>query len=248
MTQYPAPVQFELDTTSAAPASLGPIEVIVAVGLLVVAAYGWLTRAAADAEHRHNRAELLAAYRRRHQWKKSDTANLRTLDLSPVAERRIARLSGKGRPVVRPHQELAELWVGKIQYFMAVVSPETKPAERLRAIKQTPWGRHYVEALYRGEHALAKQRGEKGASEVAESLVAKRLIMSSAQVHRLCGEIRRVRAECFEDANFPPITLAKFDECMREGRDFDFSWETPAAGHAIEDLRKPKPAATPCSV
>lgn len=222
MTQHPGARRFE----DSAPIS-EQSSTALGVGLIFILAYDHLKRCTDDAERRHGRAERLAAYRRRHAWKASDVANLRTLNLSAVAERKLQRLKGKGRPVVRPHQDLAALVVEKLQCFATALSPEGTPCDRLRAIKQLPWWRHYVEALYRGEHSAARQRGEPGPAETAERLVGHRLGISASQVHHICGEIRRMRAACFEDANFPPLTLAKFDEWVGGGRSFDFDWDVP---------------------
>jgi hypothetical protein len=186
------------------------------VGLVIFAS---LASWAENIERRHHRAQLLAAYRRRHAWKKSDIPRLKSLDVNSAARRRMERLAGRGRPVVRPHQPLDVAIVEKVAAFRSLVDPDASPNQRRQAIKVWPWWQHYVEALYRGEHALAKGRGTKSASTEAEISVGKALGISSAAVHSICGEIRRMRKDDKGAANFPPMTLAEYESWMETGKD-----------------------------
>ena len=174
-----------------------------------------------EAERQHHRAELLEAYKRRTSWKKSDIQSLNSLGVSRAALRRMERLSGTGRPVVRPHQPLDVAIVTKVNALLSLkclVDPDTSPDKRRRAFKLWPWWRHYVEALYRGEHALAKEKGIRSASTEAEMSVGRALGISSATVHSICGEIRSMRRDDQGSANFQAMTLAEYESWMETGK------------------------------
>lgn len=187
------------------------------VGMAVLALNEFAVLAAENAEERHHRAELLAAYRRRHSWKKSDLAHLESLGVNKAAHSRMTRLTGIGRPVVRPHQPLGGAVVAKALALQPLFSPDSTRAERVRALKSWPWWKHHVEALYRGEHDLAKTTGAVGPAEHAEALVGNALGISPAKVHAICGDIRRLRAEWDGAANFPAMSLGEFEEWMTTG-------------------------------
>jgi hypothetical protein len=121
----------------------------------------WAENVARLAERRHHRAQLLAAYRRRRAWKKSDVPHLKSLGVNNAALSRIERLAGRGRPVVKPYQPLDVAIKTKLSAFQSFVDPNASPDKRKQGFKTRPWWQHYVEALYRGEHALAKDRGAK---------------------------------------------------------------------------------------
>lgn len=176
----------------------------------VYVAYESLEAWAENLECKYHRGQLLAAYRRRRQWKKADIARLRSLGVNPVAQRRMERVTGRGRPVVNP-RKLEEEIVEKLTAFQALTDPHATPAQRKKAIRQWPWWPHYVEALYRGEYALAKERKVKGASVEAEIEVGRALGISAAKVHGICGVIRRKRKQDPESANFLAITLAEYE-------------------------------------
>ena len=191
---------------------------LVVVGLVALSIGKTLVTWAQNVERRHHRAQLLDAYRRRKAWKKSDIPRLESLGVNAAARRRMERLAGRGRPVVRPHQPLDVAVVTKFNALRSLFDPEASPEERRQALKLWPWWPHYVEALYRGEYAIAKQRGAKGASVETELTVGKALGISSAAVHSLCGGIRRMRKDDAESANFPAMTLAEFETWMRTGK------------------------------
>lgn len=109
-------------------------------------------------ERRFWRRQLRDAYRRRHHWKKADIGRLRSLGVSPTAERRMRRLSGQGRPVIRQPRELHEEIVEKFGAIGALINGSASSRERLQALKQWPWWRHDVEALYRGSMSLPGSR------------------------------------------------------------------------------------------
>jgi hypothetical protein len=170
------------------------------------------------AENNYHRAQLLEAYKRRHSWKKSDNRHLMELGVNKSAKRRMKRLAGRGRPVVRPYLPLDQTLVTKFLALQALFDPATTPDRRKQALKVWPWWSHYVEALYRGEHALAKEQGVAGPSDHAEQLVGGALAISAAKVHSICGEIRRMRKEDSESANFPSMTLAEYQGWMITGK------------------------------
>jgi hypothetical protein len=171
------------------------------------------------AERDHLRGELLAAYRRRRHWKKSDVKNLKSLGVNNAALKRMDRLVGTGRPVVPPHRPFDEAVLTKISAFLTLFGDDGSADNRKQALRQWPWWPHYLEALYRGEHALAKEQGIPGPSDYAERLVGRELGISPATLHRICGEIRRKRKEWDGAADFPPITLSEFRDWM-EAKNF----------------------------
>lgn len=165
----------------------------------------------------HERAKLLAAYRLRHRWKASDIAKLRQLNLSPVAERRIALLEGLGRPVIT-HATPASKFAQKAVAMMTVLNEQTSPSHRLASIKHTHWWPHYVEAIYRGEYEAIKAQGLGSPSEKVEEIIAENLGISSAVVRKICTKVRRIRSDDFESANFPSARICDFMDWMRTGK------------------------------
>lgn len=191
--------------------------VVVLLAVVALALRNTLVAAVDQAERRYIRGEKLAAYRRRASWKKSDISNLKTLDLNPVAQRRMARLSGTGRPVVAPHRPLELAIVEKLQSIQPLFDQTFTAADRKRAIKHWPYWEHHVEALYRGECDLARKRKIKGPATHAEELVATELGLSAPAVHAICGRIRLKRKERDGAANFPAMTLTEYKEWMETG-------------------------------
>lgn len=161
----------------------------------------------------------MAAYKRRADWKKSDICHLNSLGVNKAARRRMQRLEGTGRPVVSPHQDLGSKILEKLQPLQTLFDPDGTSAERKKAFKRCPWWSHYVEALYRGEHALAKERGIADPSGHAERLVGGALGISAAKLHSICGGIRRMRKEWDGSANFPAMTLIEYESWMMTGLD-----------------------------
>jgi hypothetical protein len=172
---------------------------------------------AEEADLQNRRAERLAAYQRRHSWKKSDIPHLNTLGINKAALRRMERLTGRGRPVVKPHKALALAVATKIHDLGPLVNLLSPPDKRRRAFKLWPWYQHYVEALYRGEHALAKKKGIAGPSDYAEREVGRALGISAATVHAISGKIRLMRKEWDGSADFPSMTLDQYDKWMKTG-------------------------------
>ncbi len=136
--------------------------------LVLIFAYGEFEEWLNDLERRHDRAERLDAYRRRHAWKNSDMRNLLSLDVGVPAKNRMKRLVGTGRPVVKPHRPFVQEVADKLSAVKALLDPDTSVEKRRKAFKQWPWWPHFVEALYRGEYALAKDRRVRGASAETE--------------------------------------------------------------------------------
>jgi len=197
-------------------------EIGIGVALLLAVAYQALVNAANEADRRHRRGELLQAYRRRRHWKKSDVVRLNTLPLNATASRRLARLEGTGRPVVRPHRELVDKINDGCLALAKSFDPATPAPDRLAAIKQLPWWPHIVEALYRGEYGLAKGGGLSDPSGRAERLVARKLGVSPSATHKICGVIRARRKARPQEEDFPPMTLSKFQTWLDHGKDADF--------------------------
>lgn len=189
------------------------------MGRAAHALYQWLVSEAAKAELRHHRAELLAAYKRRAAWKKSDIHHLNSLHVNEAARRRMERLDGTGRPVVRAHQNLGSKTLENLRMLQPLVDRDSTPSARKRALKSWPWWPHYVEAIYRGEHALAKERGIPAPSDHAERLVGRALGISAPTLHSICGEIRRRRKEWEGAADFPAMTLIEYENLMMTGLD-----------------------------
>lgn len=188
--------------------------------LALFAAYESLENWGKNVERQHHRGQLLAAYRRRRQWKKSDIANLQSLGVNRAAQHRMERLEGRGRPVVKPLQPLDVEIVDKLRAFQVLTDPYATPAERRKAFRHWPWWPHYVEALYRGEHGLAKRQGLKSPSIEAEINVGHALGISAAKVHSICGDIRRLRKGDPEAANFPAFTLDEYESWMASADGF----------------------------
>jgi hypothetical protein len=204
------------------------------VGVLIYCVANAIITWAEDLERRHHRAQLLAAYRKRHKWKKSDLPHLRSLGVNQAAQSRMERLTGTGRPVTKRPQPLDQLVLEKFEALQLLFDPEATPTERRQALKFWPWWPHHVEALYRGEHARAKELGVRNPSIEAEILVGRALGISAPKVHAISGEIRRMRKEDPESANFPPMTLAEFDRWMETGQR-EFPKSTPKLESCIPD-------------
>ena len=174
--------------------------------------------AAHKADQDHLRGERLAAYRVRYRWKAGDAGPLLSIGVNEIAQRRIAALKGRGRPVVRPHRSLGSVLHEKLTNGLCLFREDAAPDERRRAFKTWPWWKHHVEALYRGELELARANRVKGAHDHAERAVADALRMSQGKIHAVCGEIRARRREDAEAANFPSMMLAEYEGWMERGK------------------------------
>ena len=180
---------------------------------------------------KRRRAQLLAAYRERHSWKKGDLSRLRALDVNKWALRRMERLVGRGRPVVPKARTLLEEIEDKLNDIVLLFDRHTPSIGRRRALRNWPCWPEYVEALYRGEYFKAKESGVKSPSEEAERSVGRALGMSEAAVRKTCGGVRRKRAACPDRPNMPAITLAEFEGWFEA--DDGFLRHSPAAGHLL---------------
>jgi hypothetical protein len=196
------------------------LEGLVVVAFLVgapLALRQWAEETERKAREAHLRGERLAAYRARHRWKGSDVRPLLSIGVNETAQHRIATLKGKGRPVVRPHRPLDDLLHDKLTNWLKLVRDNATPNERRRSFKVWPWWKHRVEALYRGELERARANRVKGPHDHAERAVAAALGISQGTVHKICGEIRAMRREDAESANFRPMVLAEYEEWMERG-------------------------------
>jgi hypothetical protein len=196
---------------------------LVAVGVLVFAVGRSLIAWAEGLDGRYRRAQLLAAYRCRHSWKKADIHRLEALGVNRHARKRMQRLAGRGRPVVAAQRPLEEMLVERFNAFSLLAGPEGSPQERRRRFKDWPWWKHHVEAYYRGEHEIAKRQGMKSPAMEAELRVGEALGMSPSAIHSICAEIRRMRQEDELSANFPAETLADYERWMTHGAHVFFS-------------------------
>lgn len=201
------------DSPTLAADSNSPPDFMAALGILVILvllfAYKAIGRWFDDAERKHDRGERLEAYRLRHSWKKSDIRNLLSLGVNLPAHRRMQRLGGTGRPIVKPHRAFAEEITEKLTAFQLLADPGASPAQRRKAVRQLPCWPDFVEALYRGEHELAKTQRIKNASAEIEITVGRALGISASTVHSICGSIRRKRKENPESADCPTMTIAE---------------------------------------
>jgi hypothetical protein len=177
----------------------------------------WAKEAARKAEEDNLRGERLAAYRARHRWKASDIRPLLSVGVSEVAQHRMARLKGKGRPVVKWHRPLEDLLRDKLTNWSLLFHRDVTPTERRRAFKVWPWWKHHVEALYRGELERARSNRTRGPHDQAERMVAEALRMSQGKIHAICGEIRAMRREDADSADFPPMLVSEFEKWMEHG-------------------------------
>jgi hypothetical protein len=203
----------------------GLVALIILVGGLLLSFNQTLASIAENAEERHIRGERLRAYHRRARWKKSDVSALKTLGVNVAAQKRMERLTGRGRPVVKDHQPLELVIESKLKAFV-LFSPGATPQQRKEALKLWPYYEENVEALYRGEHAFAKQNRVSAPASHAEANVAAALIISPDTVHRISNKVRRKRKEGQDTANFPPMTVAEFKVWMATGKD---PYEGPAS-------------------
>jgi hypothetical protein len=100
------------DSLKEALKSLAPIAVL--AGAAYLALNRWTEEVERKAQEAHLRGERLAAYRARHRWKASDARPLLSIGVNEAAQRRMAALKGKGRPVVKPHRRLEDLLRDKL--------------------------------------------------------------------------------------------------------------------------------------
>jgi hypothetical protein len=192
------------------------VPIAVVVGAVIYAFYQKAEEIERKAQEAHLRGERLAAYKTRKKWKASDFRPLLSIGVSEVAQRRMAALKGKGRPVVKPHRRLEDALRDKLNWLILFRDNAT-PSERRRAFKASPWWKHHVEALYRGELEQARAGRIRGPYDYAERAVAAAVGKSQGTVHAICGEIRALRREDAESANFPPMVLAEYKEWMERG-------------------------------
>jgi len=192
-------------------------EGVMAAALVIGALYVGFCKWAEKAERNHHRSELLTAYKVRHKWKKSDVKPLLSIGVSGHAQRRMANLEGKGRPVVKLHRPLEKVVGEKLNTLLSLFRDDATPDERRRAIKEWPWWKHHVEALYRAERERAREEQIKGPHDHAERAVADALRVSQGTVRAICGEVRAMRREDKKSANFPAMLLTEYEGWMERG-------------------------------
>ena len=163
--------------------------VLIAICVFIVSQWeGW--------QQGHQRRACLEAYCRRHQWRKADVSKLLRLGVSEQRiERIISNNKSRGRGVVQKYRALDDLLTHAAEQLSVLLSPDTPQSTRLKVLKHTPVWRYVVEALYRGEHAAAREARLKSPSMHAELLVADCLGITDAQVHKVCGDVRKERKQ-----------------------------------------------------
>jgi hypothetical protein len=191
--------------------------IIVIIGVFIVSQWeGW--------QQSHQRRARLDAYCRRHQWRKADVSRLLNLGIPKQRiERIISDNKRRGRGVVQNYQPLDTMLMHAAEQFSTLLSPDTPPPARLKVLKQTPVWSYVVEALYRGEHAAAKEACQKSPSMHAELLVADCLGITDSQVHKLCGGVRKERrCENKPSESESTLRIQEFEAWMKSG-DLQFS-------------------------
>lgn len=174
------------------------------------------------ARESHRKRALLKAYRRRHRWKKADIPRLRRLGVSDDAMRLIERmasdkLGGRGRGVVDEFQAIGDGFEAEVEKVWSLIDPTTSARERVSVLRQTELLPDVAEALYRGEHTLARKAGQKSPAEVAEQRVAACLGLSQARVHKLCGKVRHNRRSSEAAKEPDPLSVHEFESWSATG-------------------------------
>ncbi len=180
----------------------------------------------AQFESDHRRRALLDALRLRRKWRTADIPRLEQLDLPPVALRKLEELRRnprKGRGVIREFVPAAEILRRGLCDDFRRVDLDTPPHERLACYKKTRWFPEFVEAAYRGELKLAKQRVAASGSragrphELAESAVAEAAGISPALVRRYCHQERMARRGLLIENAAAPTSAAELKRHLEHG-------------------------------
>jgi hypothetical protein len=175
-----------------------------------------------DWQTSHQKRARRTAYRRRHQWRKADVPRLLKLGVPMERIQRITDDNNKrrGRGVVQSYQSLDEVVTLRAEQFNVLLAADTPPHSRLSTLKQTPFWRYIVEALYRGEHTAAKEIRQKSASSHAEQVVAGCLGISDSQVRKICVGVRKERKRenrpAYADSEFL-LRVNEFEAWQRTG-------------------------------
>ena len=107
----------------------------------------WLERIEHKAQQDHLRGERLSAYKLRKKWKTSDVRPLLFIGVNEGAQRRIAKLKGKGRPIVK-HRALDDIVSEKLTKWLSLFCENATPNER-RAMEVWPWWKHCIGANWK---------------------------------------------------------------------------------------------------
>jgi hypothetical protein len=166
----------------------------------------------------HDRRARLTVYRRRQRWRKADVPHLLKLGIpAGRIERIMDGNKRRGRGVVQRYQSFDEMVTGMAERFNVLLSPDTEPYARLAALKQTPLWPDVVEALYRGEHAAAKERHERSPSTHAEQVVAACLGIADSSVHKICVGVRKERKQGNPSECDTLFRVTEFEAWKRDG-------------------------------
>jgi hypothetical protein len=175
-------------------AAKGVGELVVSIAAAVENFVQMLRNAWHKAERAHHREALLQAYQRRHDWRKADVPKLRALGVNRAAQKRIAAIeckSGRGRGVVKRYRPLDDFLLDGAMGYVAMLSPDTKPKERLTLLKKSKVWPYVVFALHRHQYGQTKQAGTPSPAEEAEHVVGEFTGISAAQVRKLCLKAKR---------------------------------------------------------
>jgi hypothetical protein len=121
-----------------------------------------------QARENHKRRAKLDAYQVRNSWKASDKNKIEQLDPSDAVRRRLERLSGRGRPVIKDYVSLDNGIRNALFAINQFYGPATSPQLRLMILKKTPWLPHFIDAVYSTEHAAIRARTRRHAAEDAK--------------------------------------------------------------------------------
>lgn len=140
-----------------------------------------------------DRQALLTIYRTRNDWKKGDVKNLKSYPLNPAAKKIVERISSlptAGRSKIRPYHSHETALENFFEYIGKLLTPETRPNERMRLLKSRPiWYSFVVSGLY--AWAYRNLKGTPDRSHAAEEDVSSWLHISAMQVRRYRGQFRK---------------------------------------------------------
>ena len=182
---------------------------IAAVVILLI-----LWKAFEQAERRYVRLVHWRIYRARRRWKASDRRHLQTYALTNAARLKLTRARGVGRPCVRPYKPFEVLCEEAFGDFGVICDASQPPHLQQQAMKRLPCWPELLEALYRGEWAVARAAGRKSPHESAEFTLAAAFAISPALVRKTCTEARRNHGRA--ESPLQATTLAEF-AAEREG-------------------------------
>lgn len=118
--------------------------------------------------------------------------------------------------MVRQYQSLPNLLLNNLQAVHALFESSTLPRNRIKLLKRTRFWPYFVEALYRVCYRETKEEGIPGPSVEAEARAAKLLTISTANLRKLCGSIRRERTT-EKEPSWPALSRDQFNRWSQFG-------------------------------